>query len=275
MTTTVSRPRAAYVPGGGEAWRSPWAGLAALRDHDPVHHVVPDHRPDADFYVLTRHADVLAAAVDTATYSSAQGLTVEYGELEKIGLADNPPLVMLDPPDHTAFRRLVSRGFTPRQVVDIEPAVREYVVERVDRIADARPRRHRGRALQAAAEHGRGALPRRPSRGPRPVRRLDRRDRRGQLRPATRRRPRTRPRRCSATSARWSSGGVRRRATTPSRTSSPPESATTRTGSCRSSATCSRWSPAATTPRPGRSAAPSSCSPSGRSSARRWPPTRR
>lgn len=129
-------PAAAYVPGGGEAWRSPWAGYAALRDRDPVHHVVPERRPGADFYVLTRHADVLAAAVDTATFSSAQGLTVEYGELEKIGLADNPPLVMLDPPDHTAFRRLVSRGFTPRQVRDIVPAVRAYVVERVERIAD-------------------------------------------------------------------------------------------------------------------------------------------
>jgi cytochrome P450 len=118
------------------AWRSPWAGLAALRDHDPVHHVVPEHRPEADFYVLSRHVDVLAAAVDAATFSSAQGLTVEYGELEKIGLVDNPPLVMLDPPAHTAFRRLVSRGFTPRQVRDIEPAVRAFVVERLERIID-------------------------------------------------------------------------------------------------------------------------------------------
>jgi cytochrome P450 family 130 len=137
MTTAVShRLPVAYVPGGGEAWRSPWAGYAALRDQDPVHHVVPERRPDADFYVLTRHADVLAAAVDTATFSSAQGLTVEYGELERIGLVDNPPLVMLDPPAHTAFRRLVSRGFTPRQVRDVEPAVRAYVVERIQRIAD-------------------------------------------------------------------------------------------------------------------------------------------
>jgi cytochrome P450 len=137
MLSGVSHvPAVAYAPGGGEAWRSPWAGYAALRDHDPVHHVLPERRPADDFYVLTRHADVLAAAVDTETFSSAQGLTVEYGELEKIGLADNPPLVMLDPPDHTAFRRLVSRGFTPRQVHDIEPAVRAYVVERVRRIAD-------------------------------------------------------------------------------------------------------------------------------------------
>jgi cytochrome P450 len=135
MTAVVSQPSAAYVPGGGEAWRSPWVGYAALRDHDPVHRVVPEHRPTADFYVLTRHADVLAAAVDTATFSSARGLTVEYGELERIGLADNPPLVMLDPPRHTAFRRLVSRGFTPRQVRDLEPAVRSFVAERVERIA--------------------------------------------------------------------------------------------------------------------------------------------
>ena len=98
------------MPGGGAAWASPWAMYAALRDHDPVHHVVPDGRPHEDYYVLSRHEDVLRAAVDTATFSSAQGLTVEYGELEKIGLADNPPMVMLDPPEHTAFRKLVSRG---------------------------------------------------------------------------------------------------------------------------------------------------------------------
>lgn len=106
---------------------------AALRDHDPVHHVVPPQRP-GDYYVLSRHADVLAAAVDTATYSSAGGLTVEYDELDRIGLRDNPPLVMLDPPAHTDFRRLVSRGFTPRQVTAVEPQVREFVVERLERL---------------------------------------------------------------------------------------------------------------------------------------------
>ena len=105
---------------------------AALRDHDPVHHVVPDGRPHEDYYVLSRHEDVLRAAVDTATFSSAQGLTVEYGELEKIGLADNPPMVMLDPPEHTAFRKLVSRGFTPRAVREVEPEVRAYVAEKLD-----------------------------------------------------------------------------------------------------------------------------------------------
>jgi cytochrome P450 len=104
----------------------------ALRDHDPVHHVVPASKPDDDYYVLTRHADIWAAARDHETFSSAQGLTVNYGDLEMIGLQDNPPMVMQDPPVHTEFRKLVARGFTPRQVEAVEPKVREYVVERIE-----------------------------------------------------------------------------------------------------------------------------------------------
>ena len=115
-------------------WRDPWPMYRALRDHDPVHHVIPEGKPGHDYYVLSRHADILAAARDHRTFSSAQGLTVNYGELDLIGLADNPPLVMQDPPVHTAFRKLVSRGFTPRQVEAVEPKVREYVRERVERL---------------------------------------------------------------------------------------------------------------------------------------------
>ncbi|MFC7495460.1 MULTISPECIES: cytochrome P450 [unclassified Nocardioides] len=124
-----------YRPATPDTWARPWPMYADLRDHDPVHHV--DRPGGRDYYVLSRHADVLAAAVDTATYSSAQGLTVEYDELARIGLADNRPLVMLDPPDHTAFRKLVARGFTPRQVRTIEPQVRSFVVDRVERLRSA------------------------------------------------------------------------------------------------------------------------------------------
>ncbi len=123
-----------FRPATADTWASPWRMYADLRDREPVHHVA---RPGGrDYYVLSRHADVLAAAVDTATYSSAQGLTVEYDELETIGMADNRPLVMLDPPDHTAIRKLVARGFTPRQVTTLEPAVRAFVVERLERLRE-------------------------------------------------------------------------------------------------------------------------------------------
>jgi cytochrome P450 len=117
-----------------ETWPNPWPMYRALRDHDPVHHVVPPKHPADDYYVLSRHADVWAAARDHETFSSAQGLTVNYDDLKLIGLQDNPPFVMQDPPVHTEFRKLVSRGFTPRQVEAVEPKVREFVVERIERL---------------------------------------------------------------------------------------------------------------------------------------------
>src|SRR5689334_1389503 len=120
-----------------DTWSNPWPMYRALRDHDPVHHVVPANHPEDDYYVLSRHADVWAAARDHEAYSSAQGLTVNYGDLEMIGLQDNPPFVMQDPPVHTQFRKLVSRGFTPRQVEAVEPKVREFVVERIEGLRSA------------------------------------------------------------------------------------------------------------------------------------------
>ncbi|WP_102143733.1 cytochrome P450 [Mycobacterium hubeiense] len=131
MTASVSH-EARFELADADTWPNPWPMYSALRDHDPVHHVVPADHPEHDYYVLSRHADIWAAARDHETFSSAQGLTVNYGELEMIGLADNPPFVMQDPPVHTEFRKLVSRGFTPRQVEAVEPKVREFVVERIE-----------------------------------------------------------------------------------------------------------------------------------------------
>src|ERR1700726_1421793 len=133
MTSTLSHaPR--FQLANADTWANPWPMYRALRDHDPVHHVVPAHKPQDDYYVLTRHTDIWAAARDHETFSSAKGLTVNYGDLEMIGLKDNPPFVMQDPPVHTEFRKLVSRGFTPRQVEAVEPKVREFVVERIEKL---------------------------------------------------------------------------------------------------------------------------------------------
>ncbi len=119
-----------YVPATSDSWHDPFGMYAALRDHDPLHHV-----EEGDYWVLSRFADVWGAARDTATFSSAEGLTFTYGEREKIGLGEAAPMVMLDPPAHTEFRGLVSRGFTPRRVASIEPEVRAFVSARLDGFA--------------------------------------------------------------------------------------------------------------------------------------------
>lgn len=117
-----------YVPMGGERWRDPFALYAYLRDHDPV------HRAAGGFWVLSRFADVFEAARDTATFSSEQGLTFR-NDPEELGLL--PTMVMLDPPGHTASRRLVSARFTPRQVAVLEPTLRPYVRSRVDELVES------------------------------------------------------------------------------------------------------------------------------------------
>lgn len=127
--TETERPR--FELRSGESWRDPFPSYKALRDHDPVHHV-----PGRDFYVLTRFADVWAAAGDSAAFSSAKGLTVAYDEIEATGLGEAMPMVFLDPPEHTAFRRLVTKGLTPRKVAGIEPAVRRFVIERLERLRE-------------------------------------------------------------------------------------------------------------------------------------------
>jgi cytochrome P450 len=135
-------PTRLYEPFDPEVWRDPYPMYRRLRDEDPVHRVVGGaqrqpggSKPGRDFWVLSRFADVFGAATDTATYSSARGLTFGEDEIEALGLL--PTMVMMDRPEHTAYRRLVNRAFTPRQVAGLEPAVRAFARERIGRIAEA------------------------------------------------------------------------------------------------------------------------------------------
>jgi cytochrome P450 family 130 len=121
-----------FEPRSGPTWRDPFSMYAVLRDEVPVLHV-----EDGDYWVLSRFVDVWDAARDTSTFSSAEGLTITYGERERIGLDEAAPIVMTDPPAHSAFRRLVAGGFTPRQVAQVEPEVRSFVRERLGRLEDA------------------------------------------------------------------------------------------------------------------------------------------
>ena len=122
-----------FVPGGAEKWRNPFAMYRELRDHDPVHRE-PDNGEGEDFWILSRFHDVMAAALDTETFSSAQGLTFTYGDMEKLGLP--APIVMMDPPEHTSLRKVAIKQFTPRQIQELEPMIRGFVVERIERLRE-------------------------------------------------------------------------------------------------------------------------------------------
>ena len=73
------------------------------------------------FWVLSKHADVLAASTDPATFCSRQGILIfEIG----VDYPTPPTMMHTDPPDHTRYRGLAQPGFAPSLVRALEPAVR-------------------------------------------------------------------------------------------------------------------------------------------------------
>ncbi|HEU5301167.1 MAG TPA: cytochrome P450 [Acidimicrobiia bacterium] len=123
-----------YILRGGELWREPWEDYRRLRDHSPVHRAEdPEY---GEFFVLSRFDHVFDAVRDTQTFSSAQGLTLDPDAMAAFA-GRAAPIVMMDPPDHTAMRRLVGRPMTPRSVAEIEPEVAAVIESHLDRIADA------------------------------------------------------------------------------------------------------------------------------------------
>ena len=118
----------------GESWRDPFPMYRALRDLDPVHRFKASG-PSESFWFLSRFDDVFAAVRDTDTFSSAHGLTVDP-DSPGTQMGDATPIVFMDPPDHTTMRRLVSKGFTPRQVTELEDGIRAFTVERIEQLRE-------------------------------------------------------------------------------------------------------------------------------------------
>jgi len=95
-----------------------------LRDEAPVYR--NDH---FDFWALSRYADVEAASRDTATFSSSHGTVLELMGPHLVGSGQ---MIFMDPPEHTMYRQLVSRAFTPRRMAMLDDHVREVSAELLD-----------------------------------------------------------------------------------------------------------------------------------------------
>lgn len=86
-----------------------------LRANAPVAwHDEPDGK---GFWAVTRHADVWAVDRDFQTYSSEPTIMITDPLAEAGGFGPYKMMLMMDPPEHTAFRKLIRSEFT-------EPAAR-------------------------------------------------------------------------------------------------------------------------------------------------------
>jgi cytochrome P450 len=108
------------------------ARFAALRREAPVSwHPEPAGR---GFWALTRHADVVRVARDPATFCSGRGLFIE--DLPPGDPRESPNvMIVMDPPKHSRYRALVSKGFVPRMIQRMEGHVRELMTQLIDGVA--------------------------------------------------------------------------------------------------------------------------------------------
>jgi pimeloyl-[acyl-carrier protein] synthase len=121
-----------------EVHDDPYPLYHRLRAEDPV------HRSALGFWVLTRHADVLALLRDPRmSRDPRRSQRVEQlrtsAELDELLAAEEaaPSMLFVDPPDHTRLRALVNKAFTPAAVERLRPRVEAIVAELLDRVAGA------------------------------------------------------------------------------------------------------------------------------------------
>ncbi len=102
----------------------PYPAYAWMRAHAPV-----CYDEGNDLWALALYEDVKAAGTDTATFSSAGGVRPKFPAI--------PMMIDFDAPEHVRRRRLVSAGFTPRRVRELEAHVRAVCDELIDQVCEA------------------------------------------------------------------------------------------------------------------------------------------
>src|SRR5215469_3939292 len=119
-----------YDPYAYEVHEDPYPLYRRLRDEAPL------YKSEAfEFWALSRHRDVLEALKDFETFSNRNGVSLDRDAFHADAETTMSFLAM-DPPRHTRMRGLVSRGFTPRRVTDLEPRIRELATHYLDECAE-------------------------------------------------------------------------------------------------------------------------------------------
>lgn len=123
--TTGTTSEVYYDPYDVEIDADPYPVFRRLREEAPLY-----YNEVHDFYAVSRYADVERGLVDKTTFSSARGGILE---LIKSGVGIPPgTLIFEDPPAHTVHRSLLSRVFTPKRMLALEPQVREFCARSLD-----------------------------------------------------------------------------------------------------------------------------------------------
>jgi len=99
-----------------------------LRRECPVAH----SNAHGGFWALTRHADIVKAVTDPATF-----ITSKINVIPNMSLGERRPPLGKDPPEHTPYRKALDRTLRAVRVAGMEPKLREHAVRELGRMIAA------------------------------------------------------------------------------------------------------------------------------------------
>src|SRR5262249_14812556 len=104
----------------------PYELFRRMRDEAPLY-----WSEQYGFYALSRADDVERAFTDPKRLINGRGAVVDFVILPDIEFPSGI-FIFEDAPRHTKHRALVSRVFTPRRMLDLEPQVRDFCARCLD-----------------------------------------------------------------------------------------------------------------------------------------------
>ena len=124
MTLQIDKPL--LDPYDYDFHEDPYPYYRRLRDEAPLY-----RNEELGFWALSRHRDVHQGFRNSTTLSNRDGVS-----LDPVSRGPHASKTMsflaMDDPAHLRLRTLVSKGFTPRRIRELEPRVTELAVQHLD-----------------------------------------------------------------------------------------------------------------------------------------------
>ena len=126
MSVHVGGPELILDPYDYDFHEDPYPYYKRLRDEAPLY-----HNQELCFWALSRHSDVHQGFRNSTTLSNRDGVS-----LDPVSRGPHASKTMsflaMDDPAHLRLRTLVSKGFTPRRIRELEARVTELAVQHLD-----------------------------------------------------------------------------------------------------------------------------------------------
>lgn len=130
MTVHVEDHELVLDPYDYDFHEDPYPYYKRLRDDAPLY-----RNDELNFWALSRHQDVLQGFRNSTTLSNKYGVSLDPASRGPHA-SKTMSFLAMDDPAHLRLRTLVSKGFTPRRIRELEPRVTEIAIKHLDTMVD-------------------------------------------------------------------------------------------------------------------------------------------